>query len=95
MSSLPIRDLNDLPEDPSLRTQSQSQTQHPRSETGNVPSSPLFFPTSSSNPGSEANNHRGGTVDNSQRSRIGDVSSPCITHLPFIIPRIITVPIIE
>lgn len=59
-----------------MRTQSQSQTQHPRSETGNVPSSPLFFPTSSSNPGSEANNHRGGTVDNSQRSRIGDVSSP-------------------
>lgn len=67
MSSSPIRDVNDLPEDPSLKeSESQSQTQ---GNQANVPSSPLFFATSSSNPQSEAN------APNTQSQR-RDVSSP-------------------
>lgn len=67
MSSSPIRDVNDLPEDPSLKeSESQSQTQ---GNQANVPSSPLFFATSSSNPQSEAN------APNT-RSQRRDVSSP-------------------
>lgn len=66
MSSSPILDVNDLPEDPSLKdSESQSQTQGNQA----VPSSPLFFATSSSNPQSENN------APNTQ-SRRRDVSSP-------------------
>lgn len=62
MSSSPIRDINELPEDPSLReTESQLQTQAPV-----VPLSPLFFATSSSNPAS----------DNVPPLQRRDVSSP-------------------
>lgn len=73
MSSSPIRDLNDLPEDPSLRdTESQSQTQ--RHAAGVVPSSPLFFPTSSSQPASDAIQ---ATTPNPQLlSQRRDISSP-------------------
>ncbi len=74
MSSLPIRDLDELPEDPSLKdTESQSQTQRAGgagAAGAAVPSSPLFFPTSSSNPGSDA------PAAPSQRLRWGEVSSP-------------------
>ncbi|CAH2352835.1 DNA replication licensing factor Mcm4p [[Candida] railenensis] len=77
MSSSPIRDLNDLPEDPSLKeTESQSQSQsNPQQQAGAVPSSPLFFP-SSSNPPSDAPQSQSNAHTQSQRSRIGDVSSP-------------------
>lgn len=65
MSSSPIRNIDELPGDSgSKNSESQSQTQ--RQQT--VPSSPLFFATSSSNPPSEANIEAG--------QRVGDVSSP-------------------
>lgn len=67
MSSSPVRDSNDLPEDPSLKdTESQSQTQGNQAP---VPSSPLFFASSSSNPQSETN------APNSHSQR-RDISSP-------------------
>lgn len=64
--SSPIHNVDELPEDPNLReTESQSQTQQQA-----VPSSPLFFNSSSSQLHSDANRP--------QRSsqRAGDISSP-------------------
>ena len=72
MSSSPIRNVDDLPEDPSLNasnTQSQSQNQ-----SQPVPSSPLFFNTSSSNPNSDV--HQPSSQPGRNRFESGGVSSP-------------------
>ncbi|EGV65636.1 MCM DNA helicase complex subunit [Yamadazyma tenuis] len=70
--SSPIHNVDELPEDPSLReTESQSQTQHQV-----VPSSPLFFNSSSSQLHSDANNPGRNAPGSSQRTRAGDISSP-------------------
>ncbi|CAH6722634.1 DNA replication licensing factor Mcm4p [[Candida] jaroonii] len=68
MSSSPIRNTESNPRDSNSQSQSQSQTQNDP-----VPSSPLFFHSSSSQIHSDANQRPGSQIRSSQ---INDISSP-------------------